>query len=94
MNLYKTGKDYISPHSDKEIGDTDIVFSLSLGNRRRFCFRPREMKSGKELYLDNGSLIMFDANAGKNNYKHYLPEVRKKDLHDDSYSFGRTIFII
>lgn len=92
LNHYRTGKDYIGFHSDSEMADNDIVFSISLGNRRRFCFRPKEQKTGpeeRELYLQNGSLIMFDANAGKNNYKHTLPEVRQKDFQDNSFGYGR-----
>ena len=92
MNHYRTGDDHIGFHTDKEISESDIVFSLSLGNRRRFGFRDKDMKSGdfeKEIYLSNGSLIMFDCDAGKNNYKHALPQVRKKDLQDTSHSFGR-----
>lgn len=92
MNHYRTGEDYIGFHSDKEMQESDIVFSISLGNKRRFGFRSKELNSGnfeKELYLSNGSLIMFDYNAGKNNYKHSLPKIRKKDLQDHSHSFGR-----
>lgn len=92
LNWYRNKKDYIGPHSDKEMQDSDIVFSFSLGNRRRFIFKPKEQKTDepeKEIYLENGSLIMFDALAGKHNYKHSLPKVRQKDLQDDTSQFGR-----
>lgn len=92
LNHYRTGNDYIGYHTDSEISENDIVASISLGVERRFIFRDRKQKTGEpqyEFWLGNGSLLIFNCDAGKKYWKHSLPKVRKVDNYNDIDGYGR-----
>jgi hypothetical protein len=99
MNYYHGTSNYIGYHCDNEMGDTDLIFSISLGITRHFRFRRKfgddnkVLKSGEpELTIDleNGSLCVFNAKAGKLNYKHELPKGLIRDGHSKECISGES----
>lgn len=93
MNHYRTDSDHIGYHTDKEMRPNDFVFSITIGKPRQFGFRPIGMKSGPpevEMTLEHRSLILFNAAAGKANYKHaLLPGKASERFVPDPYGQGR-----
>lgn len=87
---YRSTADYLGYHSDREMNSKDKVFSVSLGIRRRFGFRQKYNDKGEivtsgppefELWLENGSLLVFNYEAGCKNYKHQLFKGLKSEGH-------------
>lgn len=77
-NYYKTGKEAIHWHADREeLGDAHSIASVSLGAERMFSFREKEKRNVTVLSipLENGSLIHMGKNC-QNIYEHCL----EKDL--------------
>lgn len=61
LNLYRSGKDHISWHSDneKELGDTPNIASISLGEERNFQVKHKFLPLDKiSLKLNSGSLVL------------------------------------
>ncbi len=62
INLYRSGKDYVSWHSDdeRELGKNPVIGSVSFGETRRFQLRHKFRKDlGKvEVLLTNGSFLI------------------------------------
>jgi len=60
LNLYRTGRDSVGWHSDREagLGDRPTIASLSLGGTRRFQFRHRRTKETLTLELGSGDWLM------------------------------------
>jgi len=78
-NYYRDGRDYMGWHSDNEraLGQRPVIASLSLGQARRFVFRPRSAKGAKhELTLPNGALLLM-AGDTQSLYQHALPATAK-----------------
>lgn len=74
FNLYRNGDDTISWHSDNETVYPDSVFSISIGQVRKFQLRPiNETKITHEILLNSGSLLILDYDAIKRSYKHHVP---------------------
>lgn len=78
LNYYRNGKDHIGYHTDSEVKKGDIIASISLGAERRFLMRHKNYKTNDKetvrLTLENGSLLVMDENAAKNNWKHSIPQ--------------------
>ena len=58
----------------------DLIASISIGATRKFQFQPinKNNKETKyEIELTNGSLIIFDENTAKTNWKHRIPKQSK-----------------
>ncbi len=75
-NLYRNGLDSMGLHADdeKELGDHPLIASLSLGARRRFIFRHRQVKGIKhELALTHGSLLLMGGTL-QSFWKHEVPK--------------------
>lgn len=78
-NLYPTGQQGVSWHSDAEpeLGPTPTIASASFGAPRRFVLRHRSQAQGDvELLLRHGSLIVMrgQSQAG---WKHQLPKMAR-----------------
>ena len=80
LNYYRDGSDSMGYHSDdeKELGETPVIASLSLGASRRFLIRSRtsDNDSSHRIDLDTGSLLMMSGHM-QTNYKHALPKSKK-----------------
>jgi len=77
LNLYHSGEEGMSWHSDdeKELGDQTTIASLSLGAERTFSFRHKHTKESVSLALENGSLLIMKGKT-QANWQHSLPKVR------------------
>jgi alkylated DNA repair dioxygenase AlkB len=74
-NRYKTGTEYIGPHSDAEddLAKNAFIVSVSLGAERDFIFHDLREKNMHKICLENGSVLLMGKNCQKN-YKHSLPK--------------------
>ena len=70
VNYYRMGLDYMGWHKDNEQSSERLIASLSLGAPRRF--RIRLDNETEDLWLENGSLLVFDGYL-----EHTLPRMRK-----------------
>jgi len=80
MNLYRDGKDHISPHSDREATAASkcVIASLSLGATRRFVMQHAKNKDINkiEFALTPGSLLVMGGTTQKY-WKHSVPKQLK-----------------
>tara|TARA_B110000908_G_C10230023_1_gene440076 strand:+ start:476 stop:1087 length:612 start_codon:yes stop_codon:yes gene_type:complete len=77
LNYYRDGSDYIGWHTDSEIKSGHIIASLSIGQPRLFQFKGIKTDDKHQIILENGSLIIFDEDAGKKLWKHRIPKQTK-----------------
>ena len=79
LNRYRNGKDSVGWHADdeKDLGDTPVIASLSLGATRRFQMKHR-YQNGEKLVLDltHGSLLVMSGNT-QNNWLHQIPKTAR-----------------
>ncbi|ARU05846.1 hypothetical protein CCO03_15215 [Comamonas serinivorans] len=77
-NLYPTGQQGVSWHSDAEpeLGPTPTIASVSLGAARRFVLRHRERDLEVEVLLRHGSLIVM-CGQSQARWKHQLPKMAR-----------------
>lgn len=81
INWYETGHDYIGPHSDDESqlvkgknGET-IVFSISLGESRKFILHPKDKKDKTlSITMKHGMVLVMGGRCQKT-HKHSVPKV-------------------
>jgi alkylated DNA repair dioxygenase AlkB len=80
VNLYETGRDYVSWHSDDEskvIGS--VIASLSLGGTRRFLVRRRDDRRVRlAVYLTAGSCLLM-AGTMQQHWQHSVPKVSRAE---------------
>lgn len=78
LNLYHTGDEGMSWHSDdeKELGPETIIASLSLGAERKFSFKHKSTKENVSLTLANGSLLVMKG-LTQRYWKHSVPKTTK-----------------
>lgn len=76
LNYYRSGDDYIGPHSDKEVEKGDIIASLSLGSSRKFIIKHNDGLTKQEIILEDGSMLIMNDNAAKTHYKHEVPKMK------------------
>ena len=80
LNYYRDGSDSMGYHSDdeKELGESPVIASVSLGAARRFLIRSRNSGTNKSHRLDlaSGSLLMMSGRM-QADYKHALPKSKK-----------------
>jgi len=76
LNLYQTGEEGMSWHSDdeKELGEQTTIASFSLGAERNFSFRDKQTKHKISLNLENGSLLVMKG-LTQRYWQHSLPKV-------------------
>ena len=77
-NLYPTGQQGVSWHSDAEpeLGPTPTIASVSFGAPRRFLMRHRNGAHDVDLLLRHGSLIVM-AGQSQTHWKHQLPKMAR-----------------
>ena len=77
LNYYRTGDDYIGPHTDKEVQEGDIIASISLGAPRKFVFQSIADPHVKvDMMLEHGSLLVMSRDVAKMKWKHSLPKMK------------------
>jgi alkylated DNA repair dioxygenase AlkB len=77
MNYYRTGRDSVGWHKDRELryyGANPVIASVSLGAPRRFCLRHDNKKDKYELILSHGSLLVM-GDTVQNYWSHSVPKV-------------------
>lgn len=75
INLYRSGEDKVSWHSDNEpeLGKEPCIASLSLGATRRFKFRHLDSKDVVECSLAPGSLVVMSG-LSQIKWEHEVPK--------------------
>ena len=78
LNLYHSGEEGMSWHSDneKELGRHPVIASLSLGAERKFSLKHREKKNTVSILLERGSLLLMK-DATQENWVHAMPKTKK-----------------
>ena len=78
LNLYQSGEEGMSWHSDAEaeLGKEPAIASLSLGAERKFVLKHKISKEKVSLLLENGSLLLMKG-ATQSNWVHSLPKTKK-----------------
>lgn len=83
LNLYRSGKDGVSWHSDREqnFGKDAIIASVSFGETRMFRLRHKFRKdiAQVEIPLHHGSLLLM-AGATQSFWQHQVPKTAKMIL--------------
>ncbi|RSC95033.1 alpha-ketoglutarate-dependent dioxygenase AlkB [Tenacibaculum singaporense] len=71
---YPNGNSGISYHSDKmAFGNTDIIPSVSLGEKRMFYLRENKTMIENKILLEHGSLLVMEKDC-QEYYEHSLPK--------------------
>jgi alkylated DNA repair dioxygenase AlkB len=82
LNLYHTGEEGMGWHSDAEpeLKKQGAIASISFGAERRFLFKHKSTQEKKDIFLQNGSLLVMKG-ATQDHWQHQLPPTKKvKDL--------------
>lgn len=78
-NWYRNGNDSMGWHSDNEpeLGPAPVIASLTLGQTRRFQFRPRGgSRVGTSIDLPHNSLLLMESGV-QEHWQHHLPKSRR-----------------
>jgi alkylated DNA repair dioxygenase AlkB len=77
-NLYRDGRDAMGWHADdeRELGDSPVIASLSLGATRRFVLKHRDGAPRLALDLPAGSLLLMQGDT-QAHYRHALPRTAR-----------------
>ncbi len=91
LNLYHSGDEGVSWHSDdeKSMGVNTTIASLSFGAERKFSFKHKLTKQTISILLESGSLLVMKG-ATQTNWLHSLPKT-KKNTHPRINLTFRTI---
>jgi alkylated DNA repair dioxygenase AlkB len=78
LNLYRSGNDSISWHTDaeKELGVNPIIASVNFGATRKFQLRNNNTKEKIEIELTNGSLLIMQGEL-QHYWQHQVPKTNK-----------------
>lgn len=78
LNLYHSGDEGVSWHSDdeKSMGENTTIASLSFGAERKFSFKHKLTKESVSILLESGSLLVMKG-ATQTNWLHCLPKTKK-----------------
>lgn len=78
VNLYRTGADSVSWHSDdeKELGPEPVIASVSFGATRRFQLKSRRGPERVSLDLEPGSLLIMRGTLQRD-WAHQVPKTKR-----------------
>lgn len=78
LNLYRSGRDSVSWHSDDEpgLGPEPVIASLSLGAARRFQFKHRKGGELVTIELEHGSALIM-AGRTQSCWRHQVPKTAR-----------------
>lgn len=93
LNLYHSGEEGVSWHSDdeKSMGKNTTIASLSFGAERKFSFKHKLTKQSVSVLLESGSLLVMK-DATQTNWLHCLPKTKKNTRPRINLTF-RTIIM-
>lgn len=80
MNLYRSGRDSVSWHSDdeQELKAGSAIASVSFGATRRFQFRRRgEQRAYSKVDLQHGDLLIMRGTTQRN-WQHQIPKTSRR----------------
>ncbi len=80
LNLYHSGEESMSWHSDDEasLGKNTTIASLSFGAERKFSLKHKVTKKSVSLVLTQGSLLVMKGET-QSNWLHCLPKMKNVD---------------
>jgi len=78
LNLYHTGDEGMSWHSDdeKSLGKNSTIASVSLGAEREFRFKHKRLDEKTSILLEDGSLLVMK-DATQSHWLHSIPKSKK-----------------
>ncbi len=78
LNLYRSGNDSISWHTDaeKELGINPVIASVNFGVTRKFQLRHNQTKEKIEIELTHGSLLIMQGEL-QHFWQHQVPKTAK-----------------
>jgi alkylated DNA repair dioxygenase AlkB len=78
LNLYHSGEEGMSWHSDAEaeLGSQPAIASVSLGAERKFVLKHKQTGEKVQLQLEQGSLLLM-AGETQTHWLHSLPKTKK-----------------
>ncbi|MDT3404290.1 alpha-ketoglutarate-dependent dioxygenase AlkB family protein [Mucilaginibacter terrae] len=78
LNLYRSGNDSISWHTDaeKELGINPVIASVNFGETRTFQLRHIKTKEKIEIHLTHGSLLIMKGET-QHFWQHQIPKTSK-----------------
>jgi alkylated DNA repair dioxygenase AlkB len=78
LNLYRDGQDSMGYHADdeKELGETPLIASLSLGDERVFKLHHKTRKTTLDIVLGHGDLLVM-AGALQQYWQHCVPKTKQ-----------------
>lgn len=78
LNLYRSGNDSISWHTDaeKELGKNPVIASVNFGATRKFQLRHIKTKEKLEIELTHGSLLIMQGEL-QHFWQHQVPKTSK-----------------
>lgn len=78
LNLYRSGNDGVSWHSDDEpeLGDNPVIGSMSLGQERVFQMKHKKSGERKDILLNHGSYLLMKG-ATQSHWQHQIPKSKK-----------------
>lgn len=78
LNLYHTGEEGMTWHSDAEVAlkKNGAIGSLSLGAERKFSFKHKKNKHTVDVTLESGSLLVMKGET-QTHWLHCLPTTKK-----------------
>ncbi len=78
LNLYRSGNDCISWHTDaeKELGQNPVIASVNFGATRKFQLRHTQTKEKLEIELTHGSLLIMQGEL-QHFWQHQVPKTSK-----------------
>ncbi|GAA5523532.1 hypothetical protein Maes01_00077 [Microbulbifer aestuariivivens] len=78
INHYRSGADGMGWHADneRELGDSPVVATISLGQPRRLSFRVRQGAGREVLELPSGSLLL-TSGAVQHHWQHQVAKSRR-----------------
>ena len=79
LNMYRSGKDSISWHTDAEpeLGKNPVIASVTFGETRNFQLRHKETKEKIDIELTDGSLLVMQGEL-QHYWQHQIPKTSKE----------------
>jgi alkylated DNA repair dioxygenase AlkB len=79
LNMYRSGKDSISWHTDaeRELGQNPVIASVTFGETRTFQLRHKETKERIDIELTHGSLLVMKGEL-QHYWQHQIPKTSKE----------------
>ncbi len=92
LNLYHSGEESMSWHSDdeRELGKNTTIASLSLGAQRKFVFKHKKTQEKVSLILESGSLLVMKDET-QSHWLHSLPKMKRVTRPRINITFRRIV---